>query len=69
MQEHYTLYYLFLEDMQHHPMPEKKNAEIKKNIENFYQNLKPPWSDVPLNSIREINPDKNQFYKHLEEPL
>lgn len=42
MAEHYNLYYLFAQDKARHPMPEDKKEEIRKNIEIFYQKIKPP---------------------------
>ena len=40
--EHYNLYYLFLEDKQKNPMPEARVLEIRKNLEKFLENIKPP---------------------------
>ena len=42
MAQHYNLYYLFAEDKQKHPMPEEKVLEIRKNIEKYLENIKPP---------------------------
>lgn len=42
MEQHYNLYYLFLEDKTQNPMREEKVMEIRKNIENFYKKIKPP---------------------------
>ena len=53
MKAHYNLYYIFLDDMRHHPMSEERNAEIRKNIEYFYRKIKPPWDTNPLKSIWE----------------
>ena len=39
---HYNLYYLFLEDKAKHPLPPEKKAEIQKNLEKFFENIKPP---------------------------
>lgn len=58
MKEHYNLYYIFLEDMQRHPMSEERNVQIRKNIENFYKKIKPPWQPNPLNNIRDGSPEK-----------
>ena len=51
MAEHYNLYYLFLEDMERHPMSEDAFWEIKKNIEKFYEKIKPPWPPQPPDII------------------
>ena len=56
MAEHFVLYYLFLEDKAAHPMPEEQNRQIRKNIEKFYQKIKPPPTSRPLTSIRENEP-------------
>ena len=53
---HSNLYYLFLEDQRLHPMPEARVFEIRKNIEKFYEKIKPPWNSKPLNSIRDKDP-------------
>lgn len=48
MAQHYNIYYLFLEDMQAHPLPPPRAMEIRKNIEKFYETLKPPDPPDPL---------------------
>ena len=48
MKEHSNLYYLILEDRERNPIPEQKKIEIQKNIEKFYQKIKPPWNPQPL---------------------
>lgn len=48
MKEHYNLYYLLLEDNEKHPLPEQQSEVIRKNIEKFYEELKPPWKSLPL---------------------
>ena len=58
MKDHYNLYYIFLEDMQRHPISEKRNAEIRKNLEYFYRNIKPPWEDNPPKSIGDESSEK-----------
>lgn len=42
MQKHYNLYYLFLEDREQNPMSVDRNLEIRKNVEIFYKEMKPP---------------------------
>ena len=61
MKDHYNLYYIFLEDMQRHPMSEKRNAEIRKNLDNFYRKIKPPWEDKPPNIIGDESPEKSMI--------
>ena len=56
MDNHYNLYYLFLEDQQRNPMDPDARDQIRKNIENFYKKIKPPWEADPPNSIRERKP-------------
>ena len=53
MAEHFVLYYLFLEDQRANPMPEDRNRQVRKNIEKFYQKIKPPPFSRPLTSIRD----------------
>ena len=48
MNGHYNLYYLFLEDKRKHPMPEHKVQAIRKNIEKFFEKIKPPAFSKPL---------------------
>ena len=42
MQKHYNIYYLFLDDKEKHPIPKDTKEQILKNIEKFYQKIKPP---------------------------
>lgn len=56
MAEHYNLYYLLLEDQQKNPMSEAAKEKIRKNIEKYYREIKPPWQANPLNSIQEETP-------------
>lgn len=56
LSKHCNLYYLFLEDQRLNPMPEETVLRIRKNIENFYEKIKPPWNSKPLNSIRDKEP-------------
>ena len=48
MGRHYNLYYLFLEDRQANPMPEQTAAKVRKNLEKFFKNIKPPELPKPL---------------------
>jgi len=48
VKNHYNLYYLFLEDKEKHPMSDRGNQAIRKNVENFYKKIKPPWNSQPL---------------------
>lgn len=56
---HYNLYYLFLEDKQKHPLPEHRANTIRKNIEKFFKNIKPPAFSKPLNITTSETLDKN----------
>ena len=56
MSEHYNLYYLLREDQEKNPMRPEANEKILKNLENFYQKIKPPWKPEPPNSIRDEKP-------------
>lgn len=44
---HYNLYYLFLEDRERNPMDAGRKKEIQKNIEKFYEKIKPPPNAKP----------------------
>ena len=55
MKEHYNLHYLLLEDMEQHPLPDIQRDFIRKNIENFFEKIKPPQNAQPL-ITRERNP-------------
>lgn len=57
MKDHFNLYYIFLEDMQRHSMSEKRNEQIRKNLENFYKKIKPPWDYNPPNINGDENPE------------
>ncbi len=59
MDGHYNLYYLFLEDKQKKPMPEQKARDIRKNLEIFFKNIKPPAITKPLIITKGDTPDKN----------
>lgn len=63
MSPHYNLYYIFLEDQQRHPMPEEQYLRIRKNLENFYKKIKPPWISLPPNIIQENQQTKNSKEK------
>lgn len=52
---HNNLYYLFLEDQQKNPMDQSASDRIRKNIENYYKEIKPPWKANLPNSIKEIS--------------
>lgn len=58
MKEHYNLYYIFLEDMRRNPMSEERSAQIRKNLENYYKKIKPPWQNNPLRIIGDGSPEK-----------
>ena len=45
---HYNLYYLFLEDKQKHSMPKSTAMVIRKNLQNFFENIKPSTASKPL---------------------
>ena len=59
MDGHYNLYYLFLEDKRNNPMPEQKKMDIRKNLENFFKDLKPPGISKPLIITTGEEPKKN----------
>lgn len=42
MKDHYNLYYLFLEDKEKNPLPIQQSEAIRKNLEKFYEKIKPP---------------------------
>ncbi len=48
MHGHYNIYYLFLEDKAKNPMSPRRKAEMQKEIEKFYQKLKPNQNLQPL---------------------
>ena len=50
MKGHYNLYYLFLEDKEQHPLSALRSEAIRKNIEKFFEEIKPPWKSLPLTS-------------------
>ena len=56
MAKHYNLYYLFLADQQENSMDLAAKEKIKKNIEKFYREIKPPWESNPLSSIEDEVP-------------
>ena len=58
MTEHYNLYYLFLKDMERNPLPVEQREAIRKNIENFSEKIKPPWSSFPLISSEQKTLDQ-----------
>ena len=47
MAKRYNLYYLFLEDMQKHPLSEERSQQIRKIIEKYYKKIKPPGKSIP----------------------
>lgn len=51
MGKHHNLYYLLLEDQQQNLIDIQAKERIKKNIENFYKEIKPPWNVIPPKSI------------------
>lgn len=58
MDGHYNLYYLFLEDRQANPMPEQAAIEVRKNLEKFFKNIKPPEQAIPLIITKGETPEK-----------
>lgn len=58
MDDHFNLYYIILEDMLQHPMSEKQCAEIKNNLEKFYDKIKPPWKQNSITIAENTNPHK-----------
>ena len=56
MPEHRNLYYLFLEEQQQNLMPEDRNREIRKNLENYFKKIKPPWNSRPPTISEEKSP-------------
>ena len=48
MKEHYNLYYLFLEDKENCCLSAQQSEAVRKNIENFFGKIKPPWKSLPL---------------------
>lgn len=50
LKKHYNLYYIFLEDKNNNLMSQERRQEIKKYLENFYKEIKPPWTEKPLNN-------------------
>ena len=51
MGKHHNLYYLLLEDQQQNLIDIQAKERIKKNIENFYKEIKPPWNVIPPNAF------------------
>lgn len=51
MGKHNNLYYLLMEDQQQNLIDLQAKEKIKKNIENFYKEIKPPWKVNPPISI------------------
>ncbi len=47
MPRHYNLYYILLEEKRLTIMPPEAVARIQKNIEEFWQKIKPPGGSVP----------------------
>lgn len=47
MKKHYNLYYLFHEDKQRNPMPEKRRIEIRSYLAH-YQRLEKPEARKPI---------------------
>ena len=60
MDGHYNLYYLFLDDKQKNPMPEQKMMDIRKKLEKFFKNVKPPAITKPPITTKGDVPDKNK---------
>ena len=56
MKQHHNLYYIILEDKNNNPMSQERSQEIKKYLENFYKEIKPPWTEKPLNNIGNQTP-------------
>lgn len=55
MEKHANLYYLFLDDEKKNQIPENRNAEIRKSIALYYNDLKPPLKtkDRPKKKIKD----------------
>jgi hypothetical protein len=45
---HYNLYYLYLEEQEKHPLSTQQSETIRKNIEKYFEKIKPPWKPLPL---------------------
>ena len=56
MKKHYNLYYLYLEDKEKHSLPVQQSEVIRKNIEKFFGEIKPPWKSLPLISSEQKKP-------------
>ena len=48
MKKHYNLYYLYIEDKEKQSLPVQQSEGIRKNIEKFFGEIKPPWKSLPL---------------------
>ena len=48
MKVHYNLYYLYLEEQEQHPLSTQQSETIRKNIEKYFEKIKPPWKPLPL---------------------
>ncbi|MBQ3147339.1 MAG: hypothetical protein IJB91_06390 [Oscillospiraceae bacterium] len=57
---HYNLYYLFLEDKQKRSMPKSTAMVIRKNLQNFFKNIKPSTASKPLISTTSDLLDQNK---------
>ena len=55
-EKEYNLYYLLLEDQQRHPMRPEADEKIRKNLEEFYKKIKPPWISQPPSITRDEEP-------------
>ena len=48
MKEHYNLHYLLLEDMERNSLSASQRTAVRKNIEKFFEKVKPPQISQPL---------------------
>lgn len=69
VQNHYNLYYLFLEDKLQNHMEEKARDEIQKNLENLYKKIKPGEKTKPLNSIRKKEQEEKRIYEEKNKSI
>ncbi len=51
----YNLYYILQEEHCRSPMPQDKYLQIRKNLEKYYEKIKPPWDSLPPH----IRPEEN----------
>lgn len=60
MTKHSNVYYLFLEDQKKNPIDVAANERIRKNIEKFYWEIKPPWKSEPLRGVKDEKSKENE---------